>query len=307
MTNKTLTINTNLFPILDPGLYESLIGPTEMGERFWEQYESSDPRYEDNSFVYEANFDFDKYKELVLEIAKEIFDENMFEKYGLKLSLGEYYSPKEYNNSTDSIDIIVEFVNEKLFRKSLKNLIEDFVEIPKMWKSCDGFDSFMPQSKKDVINICNCPDYEDAQDMGAMLTLLAIKDEFLVIDYSEGEMSSLQEEFQERVYEDMLCGGYDECITLATMIPRDLANLYNNDIVLNAIFHGIVKEKGRLWSDTEMFWFYNNLGGDSSFTDKENDACQMLYWASQMGYNVDDLMEMSGEGEFLKGLYYCKI
>jgi hypothetical protein len=105
-----------------------------------------------------------------------------------------FYSPKEYNFSTDEIDFIIT-VNKLKLKKTLKELQND-QEFKKFlydnYTSYDGFISFTPDNPKDLIESIIMDNQESDQAIGALITYLtkandALNEiEMLVYDYWGG-------------------------------------------------------------------------------------------------------------------------
>jgi len=76
-----------------------------------------------------------------------------FKKYGLKYIGTSFWSPREYNFHSDSIDIEFEVTKDK--REQLKKEIEYYIENIRQ-KSFDGYISFEPDSFDDVDTDDHC-------------------------------------------------------------------------------------------------------------------------------------------------------
>jgi hypothetical protein len=172
-------LNTNLFPIINVGMYDSCISP----ENVFDSYNIDDD-FENDFSEYNAeqfwdNFDYNKYKAKIQELASdflmyEIDDENGNE---IKIEAGELYSPKYYNFDTDNIELIVEFDKVKLL-EYIKTDIDNFnVFLKDNYTSYDGFYSFTANNV-----VLWYDDYQNDENtaIGALLTYL-----FKDTDYRE--------------------------------------------------------------------------------------------------------------------------
>lgn len=172
-------LNTNLFPIINVGMYYSCISP----ENVFDSYNINDD-FENDFSEYNAdqfwdNFDFDKYKTKIQELAAdflmyEIDDENGNE---IKIEAGELYSPKYYNFDTDNIELIVEFDKVKILNNVFKDVKTFDTFLKDNYSSYDGFCSFTANNLEDWYI-----DYKDEKEtaVGALLTYL-----FKDSDYKE--------------------------------------------------------------------------------------------------------------------------
>ncbi len=137
-------LNTNLFPIINVGMYYSPISPESVFDDYCinEDFEENASPYNADQFW--GNFDFDKYKAKIKEIAADFLSYQIDDENGneIKIEAGELYSPKYYNFDTDNIELIVEFDKFKLL-EYIKTDIDNFnVFLKDNYTSYDGFHSF---------------------------------------------------------------------------------------------------------------------------------------------------------------------
>lgn len=172
-------LNTNLFPIINVGMYYSSISPENVFDSYIidDDFENDFSEYTAEQFW--DNFDFDKYKTKIQELAAdflmyEIDDENGNE---IKIKAGELYSPKYYNFDTDNIELTVEFDKVKILNNVFKDVNAFDAFLKENYSSYDGFCSFTANNFEEWYI-----DYKDEKEtaIGALLTYL-----FKDTDYKE--------------------------------------------------------------------------------------------------------------------------
>lgn len=190
-------LNTNLFPIINVGMYYSCISP----EIVFDSYNIDDD-FENDFSEYNAdqfwdNFDFDKYKTKIQELAADFLTYEIDDNNGneIKIEAGELYSPKYYNFDTDNIELTVEFDKFKLLDAIKKDVNAFDTFLKENYSSYDGFCSFTANNFDEWYI-----DYKDEKEtaIGALLTYL-FKD------------SDYQESFNLYVYENI--GFYSDFYT----------------------------------------------------------------------------------------------
>ena len=177
---ETLKLTTNLFPIVNVGMYDSLLSPDNLINDY-EIDEDKDNEYiKFDSNEYWSNlFDISKFRAEILTLATDyIKDEIKPILTGLKLGISDIEtvsinSPKFYNFENDILyfDLIVEdqFNNniiDKINNLSTDELIRFNTYLKDNYSSYDGFVSFTSNNSLDVIN--NVQNY-DERDISAFL------------------------------------------------------------------------------------------------------------------------------------------
>jgi hypothetical protein len=177
---ETLKLTTNLFPIVNVGMYDSLLSP----ENLINDYEIDEDK--DNEYIkFDSNeywsnlFDISKFRAEILTLATDyIKDEIKPILTGLKLGISDIEtvsinSPRFYNFERDELyfDLIVEdqFNNniiDKINNLSTDELIRFNTYLKDNYSSYDGFVSFTSNNSLDVIN--NVKNY-DERDISAFL------------------------------------------------------------------------------------------------------------------------------------------
>ena len=177
---ETLKLTTNLFPIVNVGMYDSLLSP----ENLINDYEIDEDK--DNEYIkFDSNeywsnlFDISKFRAEILTLATDyIKDEIKPILTGLKLGISDIEtvsinSPRFYNFECDELyfDLIVEnqFNNniiDKINNLSTDELIRFNTYLKDNYSSYDGFVSFTSNNSLDVIN--NVKNY-DERDISAFL------------------------------------------------------------------------------------------------------------------------------------------
>jgi len=177
---ETLKLTTNLFPIVNVGMYDSLLSPDNLINDY-EIDEDKDNEYiKFDSNEYWSNlFDISKFRAEILTLATDyIKDEIKPILIGLKLGISDIEtvsinSPRFYNYGSDELyfDLIVEdqFNNniiDKINNLSTDELIRFNTYLKDNYSSYDGFVSFTSNNSLDVIN--NVQNY-DERDISAFL------------------------------------------------------------------------------------------------------------------------------------------
>lgn len=163
---KTFEISSNLLPIISVGMYD---GQTCSVDNFVDSYTIDDDLKEGyvgfNSAIYWINFDNDKFKNFILERAKDFIEYEVKQKL-IDLNLGiknvivhKIVSPKYYNFSTDELyfDLVTTNGFTKNILKVIKNLsTDDADDLAKFlndnYSSYDGFNSFTDNNISDLVD-----------------------------------------------------------------------------------------------------------------------------------------------------------
>ena len=168
----TFTLDTSNTPILNCGLYYTLLGELDPG------------RYDER---------FKEFEECVKECAKPILDELVRETPNFEVvSVGNYYHPRYYNYETDSLEFTVKYTGNDLgtvIEEYSNN--QDFIDFLQNYKSYDGFISFYADNKDDFVN----QDY--------------VKSVSQIIKYNVTE-EEYDEANEDLYYDVMDCGFYPE-------------------------------------------------------------------------------------------------
>lgn len=168
----TFTLDTSNTPILDCGLYYTLLGELDPG------------RYDER---------FKEFEECVKECAKPILNELVRETPNFEVvSVGNYYHPRYYNYETDSLEFTVKYTGNDLgtvIEEYSNN--QDFIDFLQNYKSYDGFISSFADNKEDFVK----QDY--------------VKSVSQIIKYNVTEEE--YDEANENLYYDVMdCGFYPE-------------------------------------------------------------------------------------------------
>jgi hypothetical protein len=163
---KTFEISSNLLPIISVGMYD---GQTCSVDNFVDSYTIDDDLKEGyigyNSDTYWNNFDNDKFKNFILERAKDFIEyevkQNLIDlNLGIKdIIVHKIVSPKYYNFSTDELyfDLVTTNSFTKNILKVIKNLsTDDADDLAKFlndnYSSYDGFNSFTDNNISDLVD-----------------------------------------------------------------------------------------------------------------------------------------------------------
>ena len=177
---ETLKLTTNLFPIVNVGMYDSLLSPDNLINDYNidEDKDSGYIKFDSNEY-WSNLFDISKFRAEILTLATDyIKDEIKPILTGLKLGISDIEivsinSPRFYNFECDELyfDLIVEgqFNNniiDKIKNLSTDELIRFNTYLKDNYSSYDGFVSFTSNNSLDVIN--NVQNY-DERDISAFL------------------------------------------------------------------------------------------------------------------------------------------
>ena len=178
-------LNTNLFPIISVGMYNSFLAPESIfnSQQINEDKEEGHINYDSEYF--DDNFQNDLYEKAIQDRA-DYFLTGRHEANGIEIEIktGEIYSPSAYNFATDQLDLEVTF-NKTLVKQYAKNNQEEFDDfLREHFTSYDGFHSYTANNyeewKEDFKN-------NTSQSIGAILTFIFLDE----LDY-----------FRDSFYED---------------------------------------------------------------------------------------------------------
>lgn len=172
-------LNTNLFPIINVGMYYSHISPENVFDSYIIDDDFENDFSEYNSDQFWDNFDNDKYKTKIQDLAADFLTYEIDDNNGneIKIEAGELYSPKYYNFDNDNIELTVEFDKFKLLDAIKKDVNAFDIFLKENYSSYDGFCSFTANNFDEWYI-----DYKDEKEtaIGALLTYL-----FKDTDYKE--------------------------------------------------------------------------------------------------------------------------
>lgn len=139
-----VTLNSNLFPIIRVGMYNSNISSDSIFDDYTIDDDKENGYIHYNSEYFWDNFQNDKYKKRIGELASEFLDGKIENDNGIEVTIKckEIYSPKYYNFSTDEIVIDVTFNKTKILQvaKKEREIFNQFLK--DNYTSYDGFNSF---------------------------------------------------------------------------------------------------------------------------------------------------------------------
>jgi hypothetical protein len=166
-----VTLNSNLFPIIRVGMYNSNISSDEIFDdhTIVDDKENGYIHYDVDYFW--SNFQNDKYKKRIQELSSEFLDGKIDNDEGIEITIKckEIYSPKEYNFGTDEIVMDVTYSKMKILQVVKKDY-ENFDKFLKdNYTSYDGFMSFTSNNFDDWL-----VDFEENEirSVGAVLSYL---------------------------------------------------------------------------------------------------------------------------------------
>lgn len=190
------TINTNLFPIISVGLYNSYLSPENMFDDYQinEDFENGD--FDMTSEDYWDRFDNEKYiKEIQHQADNFLIGEIEAEGITIKIEVGELYSPRFYNFATDQVELTVDYDKDEFlnFAKENKEQFNSFLK--DNYSSYDGFSSSTANNYSEWLEDFTT---DNVQSIGAILTFIF-----------EDEIDDYQERFLDQCSVNM---GYSEFI-----------------------------------------------------------------------------------------------
>ena len=207
---RVIQTSTDLFPILNPWLYESAIDPgTVFG---WEQQELAGELPESVN-PYEMSIDMDKYLLKLVEFANEAIESHIIpglKGYGIiDIKATTFHHPSWYQFGSGRCDIM-DFnilVEDSFFEKmngeiaTLRTDAEANRYCKEHWTDRPGFWSYMPGSVKELAEGWS---YEtEGRKLGAYLTLLANRHGLLWRDDRTEEDGEAQKDWEASVSENL--------------------------------------------------------------------------------------------------------
>lgn len=272
--SETVHINTNLLPMFNVGMYESILTPNIEKEQEAVKYNYPQAEY----YMFEIEVDWDIYHKVVAQSASEVMEERILpvlKRYGVSdMKVTGISNPKYYNFETDELEFDVMlsndfetqfYANMEVFKenRSLQKYIEDHY-----WDH-SGFWSWMPKSFKEIEE-----DPYDVRNLSAYLTFCLLV---------EGEMEPERVESRDfEIYYKVNGRDYD-AYSVEWLVDENLVELYGNDEKLNRLIWDIFYKKGRPWkSFREMY-------------EKNEEADLFIRWASKNHFTVSDLEQMANE------------
>lgn len=207
---KVIQTSTDLFPILNPWLYESAISPSTVFD--WEQ-ECLAEELPESVNVYEMAIDLQKYLGRLVEYANEVIEADILpvmKDYGIiDIKATTFHHPDWYQFGSGRCDIMdfTLLVEDDFFEKmsegiqSLRGNAEAERYCRQHWTDRPGFWSYMPCSVKELAEGW---DYEtESRKQGAYLTLLANRHGLLWRDDNTQEDGEAQRDWEEKVAENL--------------------------------------------------------------------------------------------------------
>lgn len=174
------TINTNLFPIIHIGMYDTILSPENMFDNYIIDEDFENGYFDINAEDYWGKFNYEKYtNEIQRQADNFLSGEHEEEGITIKIKVGELYSPRFYNFATDQVELTVDYDKDTilLFAENNKEDFNTFLK--ENYSSYDGFSSSTANNysewMEDFIS-------DNVQSIGAVLTFI-FRDE--LEDYQE--------------------------------------------------------------------------------------------------------------------------
>lgn len=182
MKKLTIKTNSNLFPIINVGMYNSYLSPdavlcdddltADQANEFWGQFN---------------NDDYVKHIEKLSSLfMPKVLTHNDF---SIEIKTGAIYSPRYYNYETDNIDFEISFNYKDLLNhiECSKDEFQDYLY--ENHSSYDGFCSFVKNNYSDWLN-----EFKNLDELHISVAL-----DFIFDDDFKAEMN---EDFMQYVYEN---------------------------------------------------------------------------------------------------------
>jgi hypothetical protein len=153
MKNLTIKTNSNLFSLINVGMYDSFLSPYNMIDDYNLQ-EDFEAGYTNLTVdEYWDRFDNTKYVKHIEKLASEFFDgEQICNDFNIKVKTGVIYSPRFYNYDTDNIDFEVRFNYKDMLNYINSNKDEFIIFLKDNYSSYDGFYSFVDNTFEGWLN-----------------------------------------------------------------------------------------------------------------------------------------------------------
>jgi hypothetical protein len=182
------TINTNLFPIISVGMYDSYLSPENMFDDYQinEDFENGD--FDMTAEDYWNRFDNEKYtKEIQHQADNLLSGEIEAEGITIKIEVGELYSPRFYNFATDQVELTVDYDKDEILNFAKENKEEFNSFLKDNYSSYDGFSSSTANNYSEWLEDFTT---DNVQSIGAVLTFI-FEDE--IDDYQENFLETCNE------------------------------------------------------------------------------------------------------------------
>ena len=167
-------------------------------ENFWEVNE-----YDDDGNELEVDYDFKELMASIGRVYKSEAPEIILSEWQLPFIksiefTGEFYSPREYNFSTDSLDFVLDINKAGLLRelKKLENSEEFKQFLIDNYRSRSGFWSFTPDNYSEILKSIETDGDDRDQSISA------------VINYLMPKVESAYESIEGQLYEIWISNGY---------------------------------------------------------------------------------------------------
>ena len=153
-----VALNTSLLPIVNVGMYESLLSPSNIFDDWLPSSGITASMTEDDIDYCENavwhHFNSDAYKKLVAEYAMA-FVVDFFQKIKDLVSVtlcegAQIHSPKEYNLRSDTLDFEIEIDENEIQKIKITTMDNQdfFTWLKNTYRSYSGFICFMPNNKE---------------------------------------------------------------------------------------------------------------------------------------------------------------
>lgn len=202
----TILTSTDLLPILNPGLYETAISPSEVFD--CEMQELAEELPEDIN-PFDMAIDLNKYTARLLELANEVIEAEVLpalKPYGvIDIKAATFYHPSQYRLFSGAYDIINlnilvdDTFNEKMEKELARICNDDKAKeyVSKNWRSYPGFCSYMPETVEELAT--DWAHFSEVRQESGYLTLLCREKGLLWRNDETEEDGEVQRLWEEKV------------------------------------------------------------------------------------------------------------
>lgn len=275
---RCVLLNTNIFPVVDVGMYNSFLSPSLYEENEKDHYVQMHRGAAE--FVCLGDFKWNRYKDAVVEAAMnyiEAYAMDRLRQYGVATIRPKgINSPKEYNFSDDSLDLYVYLTPD--FDVRMRGHIADMRKNPSLqcyieehYWSKSGFWSWMPKSFDEIEAM-----EDEERCVGAYLTLALLQEGYWSRYGRDEDDSNMC------IADAVSCAYGDEFCNIYLYVSDELLALYRDDAALNNLLWDVYFRIGRPWR--------GHKPKNSDYVGEcKCEAVEFLLWAADNEYSLADL------------------
>lgn len=247
-------LNTNLLPIINVGMYESPLDSNYTLDPYIIEEDLKEGYIFFNPDVFSYFFNNDAYVKTVRDLAEEYLTDIETKLFKI-VEVGEIYSPKYYNFSTDNLEFTVEYNKTKIINFA-HNTAKSFNKFLKEnYTSYDGFLSYTSNNFNDWLKGFN---NDNEQEIGAILRFIlevsnsenhhdsfyqfAFESILFYTDYIDNDLQKIIEEVNSYIKQNSLTVNKSDMIKHLTELVTSYSGIYSDDVCFNAYIDRHFKE-----------------------------------------------------------------